>query len=206
MLPESAPVIDALRALEDGNARFVAGTPERPHQDAAYRASLAAGQHPFAVVFGCSDSRVSAELLFDQGFGDLFVIRTAGHVADDAVTASIEFAVDHLGVSALVVLGHEDCGAVGACVADIDGASPLPGRLPILIERIRPHLEAGAVGSTSDDHSAHVRAGVHAHVRCSVEDILRDSAIVRRAHAAGKLQVAGAVYSLASGEVTLTDH
>ena len=110
-MPNSSPVT-AWKALKEGNERFVAGKPEHPSQSIEHRASLAGGQKPTAVVFGCADSRVAAEIIFDQGLGDMFVVRTAGHVIDSAVLGSIEYAVTVLNVPLIVVLGHDSCGAV----------------------------------------------------------------------------------------------
>ena len=107
---------DALAQLVEGNRRFVSGEVARPHQSAARRAELAKGQAPVAIVLTCSDSRVAPELYFDQGLGDLFVIRNAGNVLDDHVLGSIEYAVEHLHVPLLIVIGHEKCGAVSAAV------------------------------------------------------------------------------------------
>ncbi len=108
-----------------GNQRFVAGTPEHPNQDATRRAETAPSQQPFAVLFGCSDSRLAAEIIFDRGLGDLFVVRTAGHVMGPDVLGSIEFGVEVLGCPLVVILGHDSCGAVGAaCAALEDGVTP----------------------------------------------------------------------------------
>src|SRR5919198_6012927 len=115
----------AYEVLKAGNRRFVENTLQHPNQDADYRASLAPGQRPFAVLFGCSDSRLAAEIIFDQGLGDLFVVRTAGHVTGPEVLGSIEYGVGVLGTPLVVVLGHDSCGAVGAaCAALEDGMTP----------------------------------------------------------------------------------
>src|SRR3982750_354603 len=118
-MPNSNPVA-AWKALKEGNERFVAGKPEHPSQSIEHRASLAEEQTPTAVVFGCADSRVAAEIIFDQGLGDMFVVRTAGHVIDSAVLGSIEYAVTVLDVPLIVVLGHDSCGAVKATLSAID--------------------------------------------------------------------------------------
>ena len=112
-MPNTSPVT-AWKALKEGNERFVAGTPEHPSQSIERRSALAKGQKPTAVLFGCADSRVAAEIIFDQGLGDMFVVRTAGHVVDSAVLGSIEYAVTVLDVPLIVVLGHDSCGAVKA--------------------------------------------------------------------------------------------
>src|SRR6476646_730489 len=105
---------EAFELLLAGNERFVSGMPEHPNQDAARRAETAPGQRPFAVVFGCSDSRLAAEIIFDRGLGDLFVVRTAGHIIGPEVLASVEYGVTVLGVPRLVVVGHDSCGAIAA--------------------------------------------------------------------------------------------
>src|SRR5262245_11271859 len=121
-MPNTNPVT-AWKALKEGNERFVAGKPEHPSQSIEHRASLAEAQKPTAVVFGCADSRVAAEIIFDQGLGDMFVVRTAGHVIDSAVLGSIEYGVTVLNVPLIVVLGHDSCGAVKATLSAIgDGA------------------------------------------------------------------------------------
>src|SRR5271165_1116409 len=118
-MPNTSP-ITAWKSLKEGNERFVAGKPKHPSQSVEHRASLAVAQKPTAVIFGCADSRVAAELIFDQGLGDMFVVRTAGHVIDSAVLGSIEYAVTVLNVPLIVVLGHDSCGAVKAAIGAID--------------------------------------------------------------------------------------
>ena len=130
----------AWQRLQDGNARFVADAMQHPSQGAAHRAAVAREQHPYAVLFGCSDSRVAAEIIFDQGLGDLFVVRTAGHVLDTTVIGSIEYGVDVLGAPLVVVLGHDHCGAVGAATEAL-----LTGRMPTgfvraVVDRVIPSL------------------------------------------------------------------
>ncbi len=130
--------VDAMRLLRDGNARYAGGWPTHPHQSRERRLEIASAQRPFAAVLGCSDSRVPPEILFDQGLGDLFVVRTAGHVVDHVVLASLEYAVLHLKVPLVVVLGHTRCGAVAAAV---EGGEH-HGHLGHLVEAIRPAVEA----------------------------------------------------------------
>ncbi|WP_280469433.1 carbonic anhydrase, partial [Nocardia brasiliensis] len=119
-MPDSNP-ISAWKSLREGNDRFVTGTLLHPSQGAADRAKLVSGQHPSAILFGCGDSRVAAELIFDQGLGDMFVVRTAGHVVDSSVLGSIEYGVQVLDVPLIVVLGHDSCGAVKATIDALDG-------------------------------------------------------------------------------------
>src|SRR5215831_3054125 len=130
----------ALSRLLAGNARFVAYKERHPDESADRRRELISGQHPFAVILGCSDSRVAPELLFDEGLGDLFVIRVAGNIVDDAVLGSIEYAVEHLGTKLIVVLGHEKCGAVSAAVE----SESAPGHIGSLVSAIRPAVLATA--------------------------------------------------------------
>lgn len=132
----------ALERLKVGNDRFIAGNPAHPAQTPARRLDLRVnGQHPFAVVLGCADSRIPPELIFDQGLGDLFVIRVAGNVVDDLVLASIEYAAAHLNTPLILVLGHSQCGAVGATIA----GKKLEGHLPALAEMIQPAVEHSAL-------------------------------------------------------------
>lgn len=185
----------ALERLLEGNRRFAAGASEHPRQSADRRQLLAGGQQPFAVVLGCSDSRASVELLFDQGFGDVFVVRNAGHVMgrSGSAQASVEFAVAELGVEVVLVLGHESCGAVGATVAHLSGGAELPGAMQILVELTRSHL----------DPEDPARDAVERHVAGTVRDLLSESAIVAEAAAAGRTVVAGGVYGLQDGIVRL---
>lgn len=187
-------VVDELLA---GNARFVRGRSAHPHQDTARRASLTGGQAPRTAILSCSDSRAAIEVILDQGLGDVFVIRNAGHVlaAGDTTQASVEFAVAELHVEAILVLGHTSCGAVAATVADLQGAAPLPGALPSLVDLTAPHL----------DPSEPAQEAVSRHAAGTARDLLASSAIVRDAEAAGELEVAAGVYDIASGMVTLVD-
>ena len=138
-MPNSNPV-SAWKALRQGNDRFVSGTSLHPSQGIADRAKLVGGQHPTAVLFGCGDSRVAAEIIFDQGLGDMFVVRTAGHVIDDAVHGSIEYAVGVLNVPLIVVLGHDSCGAVKATLDALDDGNVPPGFIRSIVERVAPSI------------------------------------------------------------------
>lgn len=184
---------EALERLLQGNERFVSSQPLYPNTSAEHRARLREGQSPFAVVVGCSDSRVSVELLFDQGFGDLFVVRNAGHVLGRSTQASIEFAVAQLGVGAVFVLGHESCGAVAGTVQFLEDGTTLPGEMPLLVDLVRPHL----------DPAAPREGAVERHVRGTIEDLLASSELVREALRAGEVVVAGGVYWLEDGRVRL---
>ena len=131
---------EAWAALQEGNARFVSGEVEHPSQGVDRRAETEGAQHPFAVLFGCSDSRVAAEIIFDRGLGDMFVVRTAGHVVDTTVIGSIEYGVEVLGAPLVVVLGHDTCGAVGAARdALVTGVMP-PGMIRAVVDRVIPSI------------------------------------------------------------------
>ena len=142
----------AWQDLINGNARFVAGRALHPGQDAARRAELRDGQRPHTLVFGCSDSRVAAEIIFDQGLGDLFVVRTAGHVVDTGVLGSVEFAVRVMQVPLVVVLGHDQCGAVAAAVQAVRTGTAPPGYIRDVTERITPVGALGPTGATPAQH------------------------------------------------------
>ena len=141
-MPTTTPVT-AWKALKEGNERFVAGKPAHPSQSVEHRASLAAGQKPTAIIFGCADSRVAAELIFDQGLGDVFVVRTAGQAIDTAVLGSIEYAVTVLNVPLIVVLGHSSCGAVKATIGAIDEGAIPGGFVRDVVERVAPSILVG---------------------------------------------------------------
>ena len=181
-----------------GNRRFVAGTPEHPNQDAARRARTAPGQHPFAVLFGCSDSRLAAEIIFDRGLGDLFVVRTAGHVLGPEVLGSIEYGVNVLGCPLVVVLGHDACGAVAAARAAVEDGIAAAGYVRDVIERVTPSvLAARAAGLTSDGDF------IAEHIRHTVDLLLDRSRILAEAAAAGRTAVLGLAYRLADGSAHL---
>ncbi|WP_422769544.1 carbonic anhydrase [Plantactinospora sp. WMMC1484] len=190
---------EALDELLAGNERFVAGTRIHPHQDAEHRAVVAAAQRPFAVVFGCSDSRLAAEIIFDRGLGDLFVVRTAGHIVGAEVTASIEYGVVVLGAPLVVVLGHDSCGAIQATRAVRDGGR-LPGRnLGAIVERVTPSVEAAEARRITGDAEV---AGVH--IGRTVDLVTRPGTALADAVAGGRCDVVGMFYRLADGKVTVT--
>src|SRR3954449_8629119 len=141
---------EALEYLLDGNRRFVAGQADHPNQDAARREESAIVQHPFAVLFGCSDSRVAAEIVFDRGLGDLFVVRTAGHLVGAEVLASIEYGAAVLDVPLVVVLSHDSCGAVRAALEAHERAVTPPGHLRRIVERLTPEILAARAQGMSD--------------------------------------------------------
>jgi carbonic anhydrase len=199
-MPNTSPVT-AWKALKEGNERFVAGQPAHPSQSVDHRTSLATGQKPTAVVFGCADSRVAAEIIFDQGLGDMFVVRTAGHVIDSSVLGSIEYAVTLLDVPLIVVLGHDSCGAVKATLAALDEGAVPGGYVRDLVERVTPSILIGRrEGLTRVDEfeARHV-------VETGSQLMARSSAIKERVDA-GKLAIVGVTYHLADGKAALRTH
>ncbi|MGW7315722.1 carbonic anhydrase [Streptomyces sp. NPDC054865] len=188
----------AFDLLLAGNQRFVSGIAEHPNQDATRRTEIAPSQQPFAVVFGCSDSRLAAEIIFDRGLGDLFVVRTAGHVAGTEVLGSIEFGVSVLNAPLVVVLGHDSCGAVAAaCSALEDGRTP-GGFVRDVVERVTPSvLAARAAGrETAEEILAE-------HIEHTVDLLLERSRVLAERVADGRLGVVGLSYRLADGSAQL---
>jgi carbonic anhydrase len=194
----------AWRELIRGNRRFVAGRPAHPHQDFGRRVQTAAAQAPFALVFGCMDSRVGAELVFDRGIGDLAVVRTAGHVIDSAVLGSLEFGVRILGIPLVVVLGHDSCGAISATLA-AHAAGVMPGGyVRDIVERVAPSmLTAREAGGSLDDLDAD--ALMAEHVRHTVHLIHERSGPISDAVAGGRCGVVGVAYRLTEGRVHLLE-
>jgi carbonic anhydrase len=184
--------------LLEGNRRFADGEPQHGHQSAGWRAKLTAAQHPFATVLGCSDSRVPIELVFDQGLGDLFVVRVAGNVVEPYVVGSIEFAVDHLGTRVVLVLGHEDCGAVKAALA-ADSGGGAPAEVEKLLRAVRLCFDGLPSGLEPADR---VSAAIEANVRRSVDRLLQVPDIARAAND-GAVTVIGGIYDLDSGRVRI---
>jgi carbonic anhydrase len=194
-LSASSPA-EAYAALLEGNARFVNGHRLHPNQDADRRSESAPRQHPFAVLFGCSDSRLAAEIIFDRGLGDLFVVRTAGHVAGAEVLGSVEYGVNVLGAPLVVVLGHDSCGAVtAASEAERGGVTPA-GYIGDVVERVMPSvLSARAEGCTE------VNQFVGVHIRRTVVGLVQRSALLANEIAAGRCAVVGLSYKLDEGTV-----
>ncbi|WP_331769836.1 carbonic anhydrase (plasmid) [Embleya sp. NBC_00888] len=189
---------EAVELLLAGNRRFVDGTPQHPNQNAARRAQTAPGQRPFAVLFGCSDSRLAAEIIFDRGLGDLFVVRTAGHVAGPEVLGSIEYGVSVLDCPLVVVLGHDSCGAVAAARAAVTDGVAATGYVRDVIERVTPSiLAARAAGLTRDDDI------IAEHIRHSVDLLMDRSRELAERVAAGRTAVVGLSYRLADGSARL---
>ncbi len=196
----SAASNDPLQRLLEGNVRFQTGAVTRPDQTLARRAALAQKQSPFAIIFSCVDSRVPPELVFDQGLGDLFIIRTAAHVLDSASLGSLEFGVAELHIPLLMVLGHERCGAVGATITAIDSHEEPPGSIKTLVDYIRPSvLAAQGTGAVRTDNA------VRLNVSNTVQH-LRQSTIMNTAEKSGKLTIVGARYDLDTGGVSIITH
>ncbi len=192
---------EALARLKDGNRRFAEGRVRHAHQAADWRKHLAAGQQPIATILGCSDSRVPIELVFDQGFGDLFVIRVAGNVISDETIGSIGYALRHLKTPLLVIMGHEECGAVTAAVDALSGNAPQPRYIQSLVRHIEPavrRLDANLQGD------ARLSAAVEANVRWSAEQLYRlpEAEQFRKDNV---VKMVSGVYDLKTGTVRFLD-
>jgi carbonic anhydrase len=215
---------EALSRLKEGNGRFTAGNAQHPHESsdersymaknsyenvgmtflgmtaehaAKRRASLIKHQHPFATILSCSDSRVPPEIVFDQGLGDLFIVRVAGNVINDDGLGSIEYAVDHLGTRLIVVLGHQSCGAVKAAKETIAAKGRAPGHIESLVTAIKPAVEATA----NDDLDTTIKANVK-HV---VQALRSSTPILKAKIDSGEIRVIGGYYSLDTGTITFLD-
>lgn len=188
----------AWERLVEGNERFVANTSSHPRQDAARRAELVRGQHPFAAILGCGDSRLAAEIIFDLGLGDAFVVRTAGQVLDDAVLGSLEYSAAELNTPLIMVLGHDSCGAVTATRNSLISGTMPPGFIRNLVEGILP-----SVISPDLPDDATINEMVIEHTRQTAARIAEQSAIIREAIEAGTVAVIGVFYHLADGKAEL---
>jgi carbonic anhydrase len=184
--------------MREGNERFVAGQSSHPNQDSSRRSSLVENQHPFAVIFGCSDSRLAAEIIFDVGLGDVFVVRTAGQVIDDAVLGSLEYSVGVLGVPLIAVLGHDSCGAVSATKAAVDTGEMPAGFIRDLVERITPSV---LTSMRQDKHE--VNDMVVEHVKQTSQRLVDSSRVISDAIESGRTAVIGLSYSLAEGRANV---
>jgi carbonic anhydrase len=198
-MPNADPVT-AWKTLKEGNERFVAGKPAHPSQSVEHRAGLAAGQQPIAAILGCSDSRVAAELIFDQGLGDIFVVRTAGQAIDTAVLGSIEYAVTVLNVPLIVILGHDSCGAVKAAIGAIDDGAIPAGFVRDVVERVASSILLGR-----RDGLTRVDQFEERHVCETVAQLLARSTAIAERVSAGTLAIAGITYRLAKGKAVLVD-
>jgi carbonic anhydrase len=194
--PSVAPA-EAISKLKEGNGRYTSGNLQHPGQTTERRTELANVQHPFAVIVSCSDSRVPPEIVFDQGLGDLFIVRVAGNVINDEGLGSIEYAVDHLGSRLILVLGHQRCGAVQAAKETIAAKGKAPGHIESLVTAIKPAVEATA----KKDLDATIKANVN-HV---VDELRASTPILKTKVDSGQVQVIGGYYGLDTGAVTFIE-
>lgn len=193
MTTNLTPALAWLR-MREGNERFVSGESSHPNQDASRRSSLLEDQHPFAVIFGCSDSRLAAEIIFDLGLGDAFVVRTAGQVIDDAVLGSLEYSVSVLEVPLIVVLGHDSCGAVTATKTAVETGLMPVGFMRDLVERITPSVLTSLRNNEPD-----INQMVVEHVKQTSQRLVASSRVISNAIDSGHVAVIGLSYSLADG-------
>jgi len=188
----------AWRRLREGNERFVSGESLHPNQDASRRSSLIENQNPFAVIFGCSDSRLAAEIIFDLGLGDAFVVRTAGQVIDDAVLGSLEYSISELRVPLIVILGHDSCGAVKATKSAVETGEMPPGFIRDLVERITPSVLTARRNNQDD-----VNDMVVEHVKQTAARLADSSRVISDAIDDGRVAVIGLSYKLDEGRAAL---
>lgn len=197
--------LEGLARLREGNRRFISGVRSLEAVSHARRAALAAEQRPFAIVLGCSDSRVPAEVIFDQGLGDLFVIRVAGNIVAPSQVGSVEFAAERFGTRLVVVLGHTQCGAILATLEAARSPTSHSPNMRSIVDRIRPSVETLlATGLRSEDDEL-VRQAVRANVRASADHLRHGSVLLEQLIQDGGLVVVGAEYSLETGEVDFFD-
>lgn len=188
----------ALQQLMEGNLRYAQGNASHPHQSLERRSELVSGQHPFAVILGCSDSRIPPELIFDQGLGDVFVIRTAGEVVDNASLASIEYAVEHLGVPLVMVLGHDSCGAVTAAVQGGEAEGHLGSLMDFILPAVEQAREAG-------EGSDLLNSSIDNNIFNIVKELQESQPVLSEKVKAGELMILGAHYHLDSGEIEILE-
>jgi carbonic anhydrase len=199
MTNRPATADDALERLMAGNDRFVRGDARFPTVQKEILAHLARAQRPYATILGCSDSRVPPELLFDAGFGELFIVRVAGNVISPEVMGSLQYAGVHLRTPLFMVLGHDGCGAVGAALAALNGGGSEPARIAALLDNILPALRDLP---PSPEPDARLRAAVEANVRWSMHQLF-DTPEGKARVAQGEMKLVGAVYDLETGRVRL---
>ena len=199
--------IDALQRLREGNRRFAGNLRSLDTLfSRANRGDLVADQEPFAIVLGCSDSRVPAEIIFDQGLGDLFVIRVAGNIVAPSQVGSVEFAVSRFGTRLVVVLGHSRCGAILATIDELTrGPDNTSRNIRSIVDRVKPSVEGIMSTELRHDHDALVKAGIRANVRASADHLRHGSEIIEKLIAEDGLLVVGAEYSLETGVVDFFD-
>jgi carbonic anhydrase len=199
--------LEALGRLREGNRRFVADVGRRPRSSGGRRIELSLDQNPFAIILGCSDARVPAELVFDQGLGDLFVIRVAGNIVAPSQVGSVEFAASRFGTRLVVVLGHTRCGAIQATIEEL--AQPADHQslnLRSIVDRVRPSVEGLLRTELRNDPDALAREAVRSNVRASVDHLRHGSAILEQFGQTDGLMVVGAEYSLETGVVEFLDY
>jgi carbonic anhydrase len=200
------PADDALQRLKDGNRRFVSETRSGHAAAESRRREVAASQNPFAIILGCSDSRVPAEIVFDQGLGDLFVIRVAGNIVAPSQIGSVEFGVARFDVKLVVVLGHSSCGAITATIEELGRKSDEQSRnLRSIVNRVRPSVEPLMATELRHDHDALVEAAVRANILASSNQLRHGSEMIEQMIQNEGLRVVGAEYSLESGIVEFFD-
>lgn len=188
----------AWQRLLEGNRRFVDDVPQHPNQDTARREALSNNQKPFVTLFGCSDSRVAAEMIFDVGLGDMFVVRNAGQVVDPVTLGSLEYGVELLGTPLLVVLGHDSCGAVTAAYDSYDTGETPPGFISDVVARLLP-----TVARARKNNRTTVNETVAQNTMDTVEKIMQLSAIISKAVEDGRLIIVGLTYQLHDGRTTV---
>jgi carbonic anhydrase len=201
-MTQVATAEQAWSKLVEGNKNFVSGLPAHKHQDAEKRRELVGEQTPFAAVFGCSDSRLAAEMIFDVGLGDLFVVRNAGQVLAETILGSLEFAVEVIGVPLILILGHDQCGAIKAGMSAQRGTLSVKGEfIHNIVNRITPTIERGlALGETSIDEFT------NRHIKDTIQEMTDRSEVIREAIEAGRVAIVGAQYKLELGEVQVVEY
>jgi len=205
-MPANIPAHEALLRLQEGNRRFATDTRNADTLSSLTRRALVVGQQPFAIILGCSDSRVPAEIIFDQGLGDLFVIRVGGNIVAPSQIGSVEFAADRFGTRLVVVLGHSQCGVVLATLQELQAPDPTHSRnLRSIVDRVRPSVEGLLKTNLVHDPEVLVREAVRANVRVSANQLRHGSDVLERLIDQDGLQVVGAEYSLESGVVDFFD-
>lgn len=197
---ENLTPAQAWQVIKEGNERFVGGGSIHPNQSSDQRAALVSGQKPHVVLFGCGDSRLAAEIIFDQGLGDMFVVRTAGHVLDEAVLGTIEFGPDVLNVPLIVVLGHSSCGAVGSTLESLDNNTLPNGYVRTIVEKVMPSILAGRAAGIDDYYGF-----IGRHVKETVHLLMDRSQIIADRVEKGTLAVVGLTYRLEDGQVEMVE-
>jgi len=206
-MPNKINARDALQQLRDGNQRFTSNLrTQEPLFSHHKRDELLAGQEPFAIILGCSDSRVPAEIVFDQGLGDLFVIRVAGNIVAPSQIGSVEFAVSQFGTRLVVVMGHSQCGAICATIDELTkGNTSLSKNISAIVERVKPSIESLMLTDLKHDKEALEKEAVRANVRASANHLRHGSEIIENLIKNDNLMVVGAEYSLETGLVDFFD-